>query len=141
MKSGRWQEQEYQRNTCKQVSQEACFTQTMPWLGTAASGNHVKDSPSLKYFVPHCLLAHTVDGQNPFRTLKPWLKPCFVGIYVGESTRSDGILSGGARSGFRLTHSTNLSSCSTLVAHMLDNAPQIKNLTDYPLHITMPPIK
>ena len=27
---------------------------------------------------------HTVDGRNPFRTtLKPWLKPLFVGIYRG----------------------------------------------------------
>ena len=32
-------------------------------------------------------LWHTVDGRNPFRTTwKPWLKPLFIDIYVGESS-------------------------------------------------------
>ena len=33
--------------------------------------------------------------RNPFRaTFKPWLKPLFVGSYVGESNRKPGFLNG-----------------------------------------------
>ena len=45
-----------------------------------------------------CFGDPTVDGRNPFRTtLKPWLKPLFVGIYVGGSKIILGFLNGGAK--------------------------------------------